>query len=66
MSMRPDQGVPGTWRGAPGVMAGDPASVGRRLAAGWSPTVGTLLLLVFAEIGAYVALRVFFKSAHGG
>lgn len=33
---------------------------------GWSPTVVNLLVLIGLEIGAYMALRWAFRTAHGG
>jgi hypothetical protein len=33
---------------------------------GWTPTVSNLVVLVFLELLAYVALRWAFRAAHGG
>jgi hypothetical protein len=64
----------GYYRGDPpryggiGSMAG-PAGAGtatRRAAAGWTPTVANLMVLVLVEFAAYAALRWAFKTAHGG
>ena len=79
MPQRPDQrsfmGV-GTWRGSPPAAGGTGSGAGPRglmttgtgprSAGGFSPTVINLLGLVVLEIGAYVALRYAFKTAHGG
>lgn len=80
MPLRPDQrsfvGV-GTWRGSPPVAGGTGSGAGPRGLmttgtgprvgmGGFSPTVINLLALVLLEIGAYVALRFAFKTAHGG
>lgn len=64
----------GYYRGAPpkaggqGSMAG-PSGAGTRplfKSDGWTPTVSNLIVLVALEIGAYVALRWAFRTAHGG
>lgn len=64
----------GYYRGAPpkaggqGSMAGPKGAGSRPLfkAEGWTPTVTNLVVLVALEIGAYVALRWAFRTAHGG
>lgn len=64
----------GYYRGAPpraggtGSMAGPKGSGSRALfsADGWTPTVSNLCVLVLLELGAYVALRWAFRTAHGG
>lgn len=35
-------------------------------AAGWTPTVANLIVLIALEIAAYCALRWAFRTAHGG
>lgn len=49
-------------------MAGPKGSGSRALfsADGWTPTVSNLCVLVLLELGAYVALRWAFRTAHGG
>jgi len=64
----------GYYRGAPpraggtGSMAGPKGAGTRALfnSDGWTPTVSNLVVLVFLELGAYVALRWAFRTAHGG
>jgi hypothetical protein len=78
LTREPDAAVPnpgsGYYRGSPphaggtGSMAG-PAGAGSRplfKAEGWTPTVSNLIVLIALEIGAYVALRWAFRTAHGG
>jgi hypothetical protein len=78
MAIRPDQrsGL-GTWRGSPPMKGGTGSGAGPRGltttgtgprigSAGFNPTVINLLVLVALEIGAYMALRYAFKTAHGG
>lgn len=78
VTREPDAAVPaagsGYYRGAPpiaggqGSMAGPKGAGSRPLfnADGWTPTVSNLLVLVLLEIGAYMALRWAFRTAHGG
>lgn len=79
MAQRPDQrSLFGTWRGSPPVYGGTGSGAGPRgITApgsgprtggmgGFSPTVLNLLLLVGLEVGAYIALRFAFRTAHGG
>lgn len=49
-------------------MAGPKGAGSRPLfsADGWTPTVSNLCVLVLLEIGAYIALRWAFRTAHGG
>jgi hypothetical protein len=54
--------------GGTGSMAG-PAGAGTRglrAPEGWTPTVANLVVLIALEIGAYLALRWAFRTAHGG
>lgn len=78
MPQRPDQrSLFGTWRGSPPMAGGTGSGAGPRGlmtagsgprggAGGFNPTVINLLVLVALEIGAYIALRYAFKTAHGG
>lgn len=65
----------GYYRGSPPVAGGIGSMAGPRGAGGtvsmgalgqWHPTVINLVVLVFLELGAYVALRYVFRHAHGG
>lgn len=75
--MRADQrSLFGTWRGSPPIYGGTGSGAGPRgitapgsgpRATGtFSPTVVNLLILVGVEVAAYIALRMIFKTAHGG
>lgn len=64
----------GYYRGAPPRAGGQGSGMGPKGAGsrsfikseGWTPTVTNLVVLVALEIGAYVALRWAFRTAHGG
>lgn len=64
----------GYYRGAPPRAGGQGSGMGPKGAGsrplfksdGWTPTVSNLVVLVALEIGAYVALRWAFRTAHGG